>query len=463
MRVALEAQISQIQSEAQARDQQRDAAEAALREELRAASAALDADRLAQDQQAATAQGQGEQLRFALAQKEKQFEERAALAAQQEQEIKGLLKQLANLGDSASPRVSEKAQEVKPEATYFEVMFALEGALGLEFQRLAAPYIVTVVHPGRVATGLGIRIDDELVMVGEDSVTEAPWADLVQKLKVRPIVARFRRPPTEERRSAEESGLMASVSTISSSLLEAARSKVAVPGGQLAGAEPAEAARLQALRRRAFRPASRRWKCRNAAHVARESWGVSAALAGPGSWRGFEPRSSQWRFFYRGVPLCPPNRHPLSHVEKRQSNIFDNQSSRRCHREQFPGACGTSEMNVDEPVWKPSGSAMVGVLECCQFAYCHARDTVFTFGSVSVTTSESCRVCSCTLVTPVSSGMRVDGQGRGVMPACIFARAFNCAPPAPSRLTPHLRPSTTPGLAKQAPRRRRRRSVSRRC
>jgi len=236
----LEAQLAQLRGELEERRRACAACEEGLQAELLAAKAAVDEARASQQREAAAAQGQLEQLRFALRERERGLEEKAQTLSQRDEEVKSLLRQLAAVGDGCPP-VQEPAAVEDPSGavTVFEVMFALEGALGLEFQRLAAPYIVSQVHADKVATGLGIVPGDELIAVAEESVEDAPWEVLVQRLSGRPVVARFRRDPGRP----EEGGFISSVSSVGTTLLSRARGAVPRPSG--AGAEPQDA-RLQA-------------------------------------------------------------------------------------------------------------------------------------------------------------------------------------------------------------------------
>jgi len=84
-----------------------------------------------------------------------------------------------------------------------------------------------VIETG-VAAGLNILSGDELVAVGGEAVTEAIWADLRERLQVRPVVARFRRDPSRQKdaQSPEGGGLMSSVLNVASvpgSILNVAR------------------------------------------------------------------------------------------------------------------------------------------------------------------------------------------------------------------------------------------------
>eukprot|EP00929_Paragymnodinium_shiwhaense_P029135 TRINITY_DN16768_c0_g1_i2.p1 TRINITY_DN16768_c0_g1~~TRINITY_DN16768_c0_g1_i2.p1 ORF type:complete len:738 (-),score=305.87 TRINITY_DN16768_c0_g1_i2:98-2311(-) len=201
-------------------------------QELHASEAKLQAEvtRLREEQGDAAnkAEGQTKQLNFALADREKQLQEKTEVVASKEAEIKDLLRQLAAV--SAVESSPSGSTEEVPTATFFEVMFALEGSLGLEFQQLSAPYVVTQVHEGKVATGLGIASGDELVAVGGTAVTEASWEELVTCLSTRPVVARFCRDPARQQ-PTEQSRLFSSVTSVGkvgSSLLSAAKN--AVPG-----------------------------------------------------------------------------------------------------------------------------------------------------------------------------------------------------------------------------------------
>merc|ERR1712137_424731 len=100
-----------------------------------------------------------------------------------------------------------------PVATAFDVMFALEGPLGLEFERLSAPYVVLQVHMSGVAVGLGISPGDELIIVDGEPVAELAWKELGKRLSKRPIVARF---PAFS--NFQESGFISSVSSVGNSL-----------------------------------------------------------------------------------------------------------------------------------------------------------------------------------------------------------------------------------------------------
>eukprot|EP00928_Gymnodinium_smaydae_P036369 TRINITY_DN25433_c1_g4_i1.p1 TRINITY_DN25433_c1_g4~~TRINITY_DN25433_c1_g4_i1.p1 ORF type:complete len:549 (-),score=177.86 TRINITY_DN25433_c1_g4_i1:36-1682(-) len=97
-------------------------------------------------------------------------------------------------------------------------MFALEGSLGLEFQRLEAPYVVEQVHGTGVAYGLGIEKGDELVAVADHDVTGEFWSNLVERLSQRPVVARFRRDTakgqTVVEQKAGQDGFISSVGSL---------------------------------------------------------------------------------------------------------------------------------------------------------------------------------------------------------------------------------------------------------
>eukprot|EP00747_Dinoflagellata_sp_TGD_P095931 gnl/TRDRNA2_/TRDRNA2_166667_c2_seq1.p1 gnl/TRDRNA2_/TRDRNA2_166667_c2~~gnl/TRDRNA2_/TRDRNA2_166667_c2_seq1.p1 ORF type:complete len:618 (+),score=186.22 gnl/TRDRNA2_/TRDRNA2_166667_c2_seq1:1-1854(+) len=204
------------------------------------------------EQESAAARGQVEQARFALSEKDRQLQEKVEALVQKEEETKSLLRQLAN----TSNLQEEAAATAKPEAetsavTTFEVMFALEGSLGLEFEKLAAPYVVAQVHENKVATGLGILQGDELIAVADKPVTESPWNELVQFLQPRPVVARFSRDPAKlaARTAAQEGGglissVTGSVSSVGGSLLSAAKS--VVPGKPGSGGDGEADARLKA-------------------------------------------------------------------------------------------------------------------------------------------------------------------------------------------------------------------------
>jgi len=194
-----------------------------------------------------------EQLKFILQQKEQTLSEREEAMKAKDEEVRALLKQLAAVPlDSQSPSDPEvKEEAAEPQIKHFEVLFALEGSLGLEFQELAAPYIITKVHPDRIATGLGINPGDELVGVGDDAVTEASWPELVRKLSVRPVVAKFKRETATTAKSDQDSSLLSSVSLAGTSFLSAAARHAnslknrgaAQPAGDAAGGD---VARLQA-------------------------------------------------------------------------------------------------------------------------------------------------------------------------------------------------------------------------
>jgi len=143
-----------------------------------------------------------------------------------------MLRQLEAAGDlrSAGGQQEDTDGQVEPSevTTTYEVMFALEGSLGLQFENLAAPYVVEAVIETGVAAGLNILSGDELVAVGGEAVTEAIWADLRERLQVRPVVARFRRDPSRQKdaQSPEGGGLMSSVLNVASvpgSILNVAR------------------------------------------------------------------------------------------------------------------------------------------------------------------------------------------------------------------------------------------------
>ncbi|CAK0891736.1 unnamed protein product, partial [Prorocentrum cordatum] len=157
---------------------------------------------------ATVAAGRLEQARFAVAERERQLGEKADALSKKDAEVKSLLRQLAAVGDSGVVQAeAATASQAEEEAcTAFEVMFALEGALGLEFQRLQPPYVVQQVHGHGVAVGLGILPGDELLLVAEQDVTQTPWEDLVKQLGQRPVVARFRRDPRRELPEREEVG-----------------------------------------------------------------------------------------------------------------------------------------------------------------------------------------------------------------------------------------------------------------
>lgn len=193
-------------------------------------------ERRLREQETAAARGQVEQFRFAADDRARQLQERSDALAKKEQEVKDLLRQLAAVGDSNAPLV-KPAEEPPPEAvvTSFEVMFALQGSLGIEFQRLAAPYVVVKILPNKVATDLGLLPGDELVAVENEPVTEVPWEGLVQRLGRRPVVAKFlrdprRQQPAESEGGGQMGGLMSSMSSV------AAVVKSAVPGKAMSGA-----------------------------------------------------------------------------------------------------------------------------------------------------------------------------------------------------------------------------------
>jgi len=224
------------------------------RKEALALESSLEALRRLREEEGANAKKELEQFRFALCQKDQQLAEKIEYISTKDEEVKSLLKQLATVptdqfaGFKKEP-VEEALVAEAPAATVFEVMFALEGPLGLEFRQLSAPYVVAKVHPDRVATDLGILPGDVLMTVAEDSVTEAPWEVLVKTLSVRPVVARFRRDPKTS--DVQEGSLLSSVSSKGSSMFTAAAKRAGDfgAGGRAAeagAASVAEAARLQA-------------------------------------------------------------------------------------------------------------------------------------------------------------------------------------------------------------------------
>lgn len=174
---------------------------AVLEQQVQARDASLAGMEQACAQQVASFQAQLEQVKFALAQRDKQLQESGEALANKDVQVKSLLQHLAALGsgeaaDQGDTTDAETSNGPSKEATIHEVMFALEGPLGLEFERLQAPYVVEQVHASGIASGLGVAPGDELVAVGDASVEEAPWNELVQCLSSRPVVARFRRDPT---------------------------------------------------------------------------------------------------------------------------------------------------------------------------------------------------------------------------------------------------------------------------
>jgi len=200
-----------------------------LREqEIKGLQVELEAVRQLREQESLAAKGQQDQLRFALDERDRRLQEQMDTVSQKDQEVKSLLRQLAALGDyrgDAQQRPEAVASAAQAEATTFEVMFALQGSLGLEFQQLSAPYVVNKVHDNGVASGLNIAPGDELIAVADSPVNEAPWADLVQRLGSRPVVARFRRAAAVGQvrpEAAQEGGRGFSLSSIGSSLLTGA-------------------------------------------------------------------------------------------------------------------------------------------------------------------------------------------------------------------------------------------------
>jgi len=220
-----------------------------LREqEIKGLQVELEAVRQLREQESLAAKGQQDQLRFALDERDRRLQEQMDTVSQKDQEVKSLLRQLAALGDyrgDAQQRPEAVASAAQAEATTFEVMFALQGSLGLEFQQLSAPYVVNKVHDNGVASGLNIAPGDELIAVADSPVNEAPWADLVQRLGSRPVVARFRRAAAVGQvrpEAAQEGGRGFSLSSIGSSLLTGAL----VPAAREAQQPPQDSSRLQA-------------------------------------------------------------------------------------------------------------------------------------------------------------------------------------------------------------------------
>jgi len=103
---------------------------------------------------------------------------------------------------------------------------------------------VAQVHATGVANGLGINSGDELVAVGDVDVTTANWAELVQRLSTRPVVARFCRKPTAQQSEAgQDSGGL--LSSVGSSLLTVARNAVPVKAANAPVAVEPNDSRLQ--------------------------------------------------------------------------------------------------------------------------------------------------------------------------------------------------------------------------
>jgi len=240
----------------EAMGREKEAWDARRKEEAQALEASLEAARKLREEEGAVAKKELEQLKFAICEKDKQLAEKVDAVSSKEEEVRSLLKQLAAVPvagggagaqAAAAPEEPAKADtsgEESATATTFEVMFALEGPLGLQFRQLSAPYVVQEVHANRVASGLGISAGDELVMVAEESVTEAPWEALVQRLSKRPVVARFRRYPRQQGEQQEGSF----ISSVGSSLLTTAAAWRPGAGGAAGGGAEASAGaeRLQA-------------------------------------------------------------------------------------------------------------------------------------------------------------------------------------------------------------------------
>merc|ERR1712136_105866 len=210
----------------------------AMTEEVKALKTSLAESRTFRED-VVSAERQTEQVQYALVDKDNQLEEMSVLLARKQDEVKSLLRQLAAVGTVEAPLVCEKT-----EPTSFEVLFAMDGYLGLEFQQLRAPYIVAEVHQG-VAAGLGIRPGDELTNVGDESVVGFPWEDLVQRLQRRPVVVRFRREARDDPLSHSVS--IKSITSVGSSLLNVARNAVPVKQAETPDRLYAEIERLMTL------------------------------------------------------------------------------------------------------------------------------------------------------------------------------------------------------------------------
>jgi len=84
------------------------------------------------------------------------------------------------------------AESIEPPQD-FDVTFALNGPLGLEFKdTLKPPYIVQFIHNNCVASNLNIEPGDELMQIAHSDVPQK-WDAMVQKMQTRPVIATFRR------------------------------------------------------------------------------------------------------------------------------------------------------------------------------------------------------------------------------------------------------------------------------
>eukprot|EP00397_Hematodinium_sp_SG-2012_P001540 GEMP01001543.1.p1 GENE.GEMP01001543.1~~GEMP01001543.1.p1 ORF type:complete len:1430 (+),score=500.16 GEMP01001543.1:353-4642(+) len=98
----------------------------------------------------------------------------------------------AELQEEKAKREQEDGVQ-RPSDFEYDVTFALDGPLGLEFKNaVRPPYVVTKIHPGCVASDLNIQAEDELTKIGMEPVP-LKWGDFVAKMATRPVVATFRR------------------------------------------------------------------------------------------------------------------------------------------------------------------------------------------------------------------------------------------------------------------------------
>ncbi|CAJ1425368.1 unnamed protein product [Effrenium voratum] len=164
------------------------------------------------------------QAREALLRELQEAKDRAAELTQQAQQAQRAARPELQAQEQEALQGEESAPDAVPDV--FEVLFALQGSLGLEFRALAAPYVIAKIHDSGIATGLGISEGDELIAVAEESVEQASWEDLVRKLSQRPVVAQFRRrsaAPGADGASASAAKAAALISSVGSSLLSKAR------------------------------------------------------------------------------------------------------------------------------------------------------------------------------------------------------------------------------------------------
>eukprot|EP00930_Biecheleria_cincta_P064306 TRINITY_DN4986_c0_g1_i1.p1 TRINITY_DN4986_c0_g1~~TRINITY_DN4986_c0_g1_i1.p1 ORF type:complete len:1047 (-),score=400.60 TRINITY_DN4986_c0_g1_i1:179-2959(-) len=235
---AAEAAAAQEQCRAAAAEEQRRADEeqcraavsshetetSAFKAQIAAMQQELADERARRQQEDSAGQGKLQQLQFVLDDRQQQLAKAYDAIQKKDAELKSLLKQLASApveNPAAVDRTLDNKNEDAPAhqaPTTFDRMFALPGSLGLEFTKLAAPYVVAQVHAEGVASGLGIQPGDELIMVADESVEQDAWDDLVRKITKRPVVAKFRRaPPTAPSggNSASQGGAAGLISSMS--------------------------------------------------------------------------------------------------------------------------------------------------------------------------------------------------------------------------------------------------------